>query len=164
MGALIATLLAVWAAVDGNESDGGAPREAEIVSAAALRQAATEGEAPVYWAGQVKGTQLEFSRPSSGRSYVRYLPPDAEAGARQRFLTVGTYAYEDPVAALRESGKEADGVLAIAPGDGTIYFARQDPKSVYVAYPGDEVEIEVFAPRFREALELATSGRIVRVE
>lgn len=161
---LIAALLAIWVSVDGNGPGGGASHEAEIVSAAALRRAAMEGEAPVYWAGQIEGRQLEFSRPSSGRSYVRYLPPNAEAGARQRFLTVGTYAYEDPVAALRESGREAGGALAIAPGDGIVYFARQDPKSVYLAYPGDEVEIEVFAPRFREALELATSGRIVPVE
>lgn len=164
----IAILLAAWVLIDGNDSgDGSAsaePTEAEIVSVPALRQAVAAESAPVYWAGAIAGSGLELSRPSSERAYVRYLPSGVEAGDRRRFLTVGSYSFENPTAALRSRGEEPGGVLATAPGDGTVYFDREDPNSVYLAYPDVDVEVEVFAPEFKEALQLATSGHVVPVE
>jgi hypothetical protein len=76
---------------------------------------------------------------------------------------VGSYRITDPTAVLRSQGKQPGGVLATAPGGGTVYFNRQRPQSVYLAYPGVDVEVEVFAPDFKQALQLVTSGRIVPV-
>jgi hypothetical protein len=93
---------------------------------------------------------------------VRYLTDGAEAGDPQaNFLTVGTYDDPDAVAALRRQGGEPGGVLAKAPGGATVYFERTKPRSVYLAYPGVDVQIEVYDPDFERALQLVNSGQIV---
>jgi hypothetical protein len=165
---LVAAALVVWLLLDDSGSDDETAAQAssygaEIVSVEALRGLAGEGES-IYWAGPPAGSELELSRPSGGRTYVRYLIGDAEAGDPRPFLTVGSYRIVDPVAVLRKQGSRPGGVLATAPDDGTVYFNRQNPKSVYLAYPGEDIEVEVYAPSFQQALQLATSGRIVPVE
>jgi hypothetical protein len=135
---------------------------AEIVGAAALREAAAEEATPVYWAGEQMGTKLELSRPSKDRTYVRYLTGDARAAdPRADFLTVSTYAQPKAVAALRRQGKRPGGVIGLAPGNATVYYDRADPQSAYLAYPGVPVEIEVYDPSFKRALQLVNSGQIV---
>jgi hypothetical protein len=142
------------------EKSGGA----RIVSASALREVAAEGTAPIYWIGEHRGTELELSQPSKGRTYVRYLTGGASAGdPRPRFLTVSTYVQPKAVAALRRQGKRPGGALGSAPGNATVYFSRTDPRSVYLAYPGVPVEIEVYDPSFKRALRLVDSGQIVAV-
>jgi hypothetical protein len=164
---LIAAGLVLWLLLDdsgSNEkaSDTVSSSGAEIVSVESLRSAAEE--TPIYWAGPPEGSELELSQPSPDRTYVRYLTGGVEAGDPQLFLTVGSYRLADPVAALRGQGGQPDGVLVKAQDGGTVYFSKERPESVYLAYPGTETQIEVYAPDFQEALELATSGRIVPVE
>jgi hypothetical protein len=151
----------------GSEDDSGTQASsngAEIVSAGSLRAAAGKKTAPVYWAGERRGTELELSQPSNDRTYVRYLTGGAEAGDRRaNFLTVSTYAQPNAVAALRRQGKEPGGAISLAPGNATVYFDRTDPRSVYLAYPGVPVQIEVYDPSFKRALQLVNSGQIVAV-
>lgn len=166
---LVTVLLALLLLVGcgGSEDDPGTQASsngAEVVSASSLRTAAAKGTAPVYWAGERSGTELELSQPSEDRTYVRYLTGDAVAGDPQAsFLTVGTYAQPNAVAALRRQGKEAGGSIGVAPGNATVYFDRTDPQSVYLAYPGVPVQIEVYDPNFKRALQLVNSGQIVAV-
>jgi hypothetical protein len=163
----IAVLLVLWLLIDDN--DPAEPSEpvaggAHIVSVDELREIAGTGTDPIYWAGPPAGSELELSRPEATRTYVRYLVGEAEAGDPRPFLTVGSYRIANAAATLRHQGHRPGGVMATAPGDGTVYFERESPKSVYLAYPGDDVEIEVYAPNFQQALDLVTSGRIVPVE
>jgi hypothetical protein len=147
----------------GNSSseEGGVPR---IVSVEELQESFSGQDPPVYWAGERPGAELELSQPAEGQTYVRYLTGGAEAGdERPNFLTVGTYVLPDAVATLRRQGREPGGVLASAAGNATVYFAREEPHSVYLAYPGVDVEIEVYDPSFKRALQLVNSGQIVTV-
>ena len=137
---------------------------AEIVDAGALKERSEEEEMPIYWAGEQTGTELELSVPEEGRTYVRYLTGGAEAGDPQpNFLTVGTYAFAEPIPALEELAEKDEGVSRSAPGGGFVYFNRATPNSVYLAYPEEEVQIEVFDPDPKRAKELATSGEIVPI-
>jgi hypothetical protein len=155
----IVVVVAVGGGDSGSSSKSGEP---EIVSAETLRELSSEPGEPIYWAGERAGTELELSQPGEGRTYVRYLTGGAKAGdSRPDFLTVGTYEQADPVAALRRQAKRETGVLGKAPGGATVYFGRENPSSVYLAYPGVEVEIEVYDPNFKEALQLVQSGQIV---
>lgn len=164
LAAVIAALLVFWVLVDDNDpaETPAAASGAEIVSVESLRSAAEA--TPIYWVGPPEGAELELSQPSPDRTYVRYLTGGAEAGDPRPFLTVGSYKLADPVKALRSQGKGANGVLAKAPNGGVVYFERESPESVYLAYPGVNTQIEVFAPNFQQALRLVTSGRIVPVE
>jgi hypothetical protein len=168
--AVLAAVLLISVLSNGGD-DNSSESEAEtstasavIVSADALREKATEREGPIYWAGEQAGAQIEFSQPQAGRTYVRYLTGGAEAGdPSAEFLTVGTYAFKDAAKALREQAKHPNGVLASAPGGGVVYFDTTHPQSVYLAYPGEEAQIEVYDPNPKRSLGLVSSGLIVPV-
>jgi hypothetical protein len=148
----------------GPEPEQSSPGAAEVVSADSLRQTSSEGATPIYWAGEQERAELELSQPDRSRTYVRYLTGSAEAGdERADFLTVGTYAQPNAVAFLRRQAKRSGGTIGEAPGDATVYFDRNDPGSVYLAYPGSPVQIEVYDPSFERALRLVNSGQIVAV-
>ncbi len=150
---------------DADSSQQASPGGAEIVSADSLRQTASEGTTPIYWAGERTGTRLELSRPDKTRTYVRYLTDDAEAGSkRAHFLAVSTYVQPHAASSLRRQGKRSGGTVARALGGATVYYERDDPRSVYLAYPGTQVEVEVFDPSFKQALRLVNSGAIVAVD
>jgi hypothetical protein len=162
----VAVVLLILAITDGGDDDSGsdATTSAEIVSVDELREIAAEEDEPVYWAGDQAGAELELSRPTQGRTYVRYLTDGAEAGdPNPEFLTVGTYAFPDAAETLEEQGREPGGVLASAPGGGVVYFSRTQPENVYLAYPGEDVQIEVYDPDAKRAIELASSGQIVPI-
>jgi hypothetical protein len=168
--AMTTLVLALMAGCGGSGSDSSSSQPtssgaAEIVSADSLREAAVAGTRPIYWAGEQDGTELELSRPDKGRTYVRYLTGGAEAGdKRADFLTVGTYAQPNAVASLRRQAKRSGGTLGHAPNNATVYYDRGSPQSVYLAYPGAPVEVEVFDPSFKRALRMVESGQIVAVE
>lgn len=137
---------------------------AQIVSADSLRKTASSA-VPIYWAGEQDGTELELSRPDKDRTYVRYLTDGAEAGdKRADFLTVGTYTQPNAVASLRRQAKRSGGTISRAPGNVTVYYDRDKSQSIYLAYPGTQVEVEVFDPSFKRALRLVESGQIIAVE
>lgn len=161
---LAAVLLVVWLVSGDDDDSSGSSGEARVVSAEELEDAVAGEAEPVYWAGEQEGAELELSQPEGGRTYVRYLTGGAEAGdERADFLTVGTYVQPDAVKALRDQAKASDGVLGTAPGKAVVYFNRDQPASVYLAYPGVDVQIEVFDPNFTRALQLVNSGQIVPV-
>lgn len=161
---LAAVLLVAWLVSGDDDDSPNAAGEAQLVSAEELEDAVEDETEPVYWAGEQEGAELELSQPEAGRTFVRYLTGGAEAGdERAEFLTVGTYVQPDAVGALRRQAKESGGVLGTAPGDAVVYFNRDQPTSVYLAYPGVDVQIEVFDPSFTHALQLVNSGQIVPV-
>lgn len=163
--ALALALLAGCGGSDSGSSQQANSGEATVVSADSLRETASKGTTPVYWAGEQDGTELELSRPDKDRTYVRYLTGGAKAGdKRADFLTIGTYAQPNAVASLRRQAQRSGGTVDHAPGNATVYFNRDNPQSVYLAYPGNPVEVEVFDPSFKRALQLAESGQIVAVE
>lgn len=141
------------------------PGAAEIVSPDSLRETASEAATPIYWAGEQDETELELSQPEKDRAYVRYLTGGADAGdKRADFLTIGTYAQPNAVASLRRQAKRSGGTIDHAPGSATVYYDRGNPQSVYLAYPGAPVEVEVFDPSFKRALQMVESGQVVAVE
>ena len=48
-------------------------------------------------------------------------------------------------------------------GGGIAFYSKSAPTSVYVAYPGSNVQIEVYDPSAAQAAQLVTSGKIVPV-
>jgi len=162
---LALALLAACGGSDASSSQTTSSGATKIVSADYLRETAAGGTAPIYWAGERDGTELELSRPDKDRTYVRYLTGDAEAGdKRADFLTVSTYAQSNAVASLRRQSRRSAGTIAHAPGNATVYFNRANPGSVYLAYPGTPIEVEVFDPSFKRALRLVESGQVIAVE
>jgi hypothetical protein len=116
---------------------------------------------PIYWAGERPATQLELKEEAEGSVYLRYLPPGAEAGdPNQQYLTVGTYPVANAVGALRRAATQS-GVALQHLADGRVVLRNSASEgSVYLAYPGSDLQIEVYDPTPGRSLRLIRSGAI----
>ena len=168
LGVVVLIAIGIWLITKGGDdnsssSSSSGVRSPEAVTPAELSEVAGEAKSPIYWAGDQPGSTLELSE-TEGRTYVRYLTEGAEPGdARPNFLTVGSYQFADPVAALEKLAENPGGVKRTVPGGGIAFFNRERPQNVYLAYPDEEVQIEVYDPDPTVAKELVTTGQIVPV-
>jgi hypothetical protein len=135
-----------------------------LVSAAQLTSVSHSLGRPIYWAGPRDDSSYELTVTDSGRVYVRYLPRGAAAGdSRADFLTVGTYtgtqAYENlkkvSTGPAVHSNLLDDGGLLVAP--------KRLPKSVYLAYPKADYQVEVYDSTSGAARRLALNGLIEQI-
>jgi hypothetical protein len=177
IGAVVAIALAaafvVWLLVRDNGDSSGSTTEQTTTTAAVgpaaadpaiLRAIADDAGHPVYWIGPRQNRIYELTRTSSGRIFIRYLPPDVRVGNRAaRFTIVGTYPVENAHQVLRDLSQQQGQRSASVPGGGLAVYSRSAPTNVYLAYPGSNVQIEVYDPSAERALRLATSGRVVPV-
>jgi hypothetical protein len=164
--ALLAAFL-VWLLLirDGGGSAPAAGAGPVAVSEDDLVALADEVGHPVYWAGPVDGAELEATRTQDGQIYVRYLTDGAEVGDETgAFLTVGTYPFPDVQATLEEKADEAGALVNETPDGNLVVTNRNEPTSVYIADPDQELQVEVYDPDPERAFTLATSGGIVAVE
>jgi hypothetical protein len=129
-----------------------------LASAAELTTASRLLRQSFYWAGTRKGFRYEFTRTTNGYVYVRYLPRGVRAGdPRARFLIVATYPFRNAYATVKKYAKGK----AVAGPNGSIYFVRpNDPKSVLVAFPNVDDEIEVYDHSPAVARAIAADGRV----
>jgi hypothetical protein len=119
---------------------------------------------PVYWAGPKNGMTYELTRTTNGRVFVRYLPSDVPVGIRQaEFTIVGTYPVPGALKVLQELAKKPGETSFSAPHHGFAVYDTSHPTNVYVAYPGSNLQIEVFDPSAEHARELITSGAVAPV-
>jgi hypothetical protein len=135
----------------------------EAASVGDIHALAALSRHPIYWAGGQSGVTYELSELSDGRIFVRYLPKGVSVGDPRAFQTIGTYPVTDAFAAVTAISQQPGATKLSLPNGGIAAIAPKHPTSVYVAYPGSSLEIEVYAPSPRQALQLVTSGRISAV-
>jgi hypothetical protein len=179
IGAVVALALAagfvVWLIVRGDDDDSsGGPTTTQTTTVAEigpaektqaeLRSLSSEAGHPIYWVGPQSGRRYELTRTSDGRIFVRYLTPGAEIGdPRAKYTIVGTYPVPGALEVLKKLSKQKGEKSVSAPGGGLAVYSIDAPTNVYVAYPGSDVQIEVFDPSAKRALHLVTSGRVAPV-
>lgn len=160
-----AVALGAWIASDEGSTDVTTSEAEGRPSVAAddqelARQAASVGHV-VYWAGPIADRRYELTQTSDGRAYVRYLTTGVAAGdVRPRFLTVGTYPVEDAFATTQAAAARDDARPVRAPAGSVAFTTTARPQSVYLAYEGSDLQIEVFHPAPQQARLLVESGRI----
>jgi hypothetical protein len=131
-------------------------------SAAELKELATLLGHPIYWAGPRARYTYELTRTTDGKVYIRYLRPGVSVGdLRPRFLTVATYPFPGAFAAVEKTAQEGRTIELEGGGIGVVDGSY--PKSVHVAFPGSDYQIEVYHPSPRAARALVASGRIAPV-
>jgi hypothetical protein len=120
---------------------------------------------PIYWAGEQPGTtDIELTQTQDGNVYVRYLSRDAAvANTKPSFLTIGTYPFPDAYHALKVIGDRPGGEVQRIEDDGLVVTNSNSPTSVYLAYPGKDIQVEVYDPNPSKALDLVTSGAVAPV-
>ena len=118
---------------------------------------------PVFWAGRKSGYTYELSKTTRG-TYVRYLPPGVPLGDNHpKYTTIASYPFKNAFAATKKAGTKKGAITRSLPGGGIAIANAAVAKSVYVSFPGTNVQVEVFDPSPARARHLAFSGKIVPV-
>jgi hypothetical protein len=153
--------LAAIGGLHSNRPDTGAKPVA--VSEQTLRSLAAKFGHPVYWAGPKTGYTYELTTSSNGNIYIRYLPAGASSGAPAAYLTVATYPFPGALAAIQRQAKghRADTITLAGGGLGLVDHAY--PKSVHLAYPRLDYQVEVFDPSPARVRQIVGSGRIAAI-
>jgi hypothetical protein len=119
----------------------------------------------VYWAGPKASVTYELTRASRGYVYVRYLPQGVEIGdKRPQFLTVGTYPQPDAFASVQKAAKKKDEIVRNIGNGGLAVASPQRPQSIYFAYPGSDLLVEVYNPSSDQAFRAVVSGQVKPIQ
>jgi hypothetical protein len=138
-----------------------APPKAE--SEAGLTALAGKLGHPIYWAGRKKGDTYELTRDSTtGQVLIRYLPSGAPVGSKKNYLAIATYPFPGGYDGIKRASKTKGTVSFKFPGGGLAVFDPNHPTNVHFAYPGTDVQGEVYEPKGK-AKELLTSGQIAAI-
>jgi hypothetical protein len=118
----------------------------------------------VYWAGPVSGAKYTLAVPAEGQAYVRYLPNgDGLTDTQPNYVVIATYTTTDAFRATQAAGNQSNGVTFINAEGAAVYYNKDTPTNVYVAYPNLNYQIEVFNPIAKTALEIASKQGALRL-
>ncbi len=119
----------------------------------------------IYWAGPKNGVRYEFTQEKNGHVFVRYLTGKAKKGVRAaNYLIVATYKYPNAYPLLKKlANKNAISGALKGPGGSVIYVRPHDQKSVLMAWPKTNYEVEIYDPLPTQALLTAKSGNVAPV-
>ena len=130
----------------------------------ALRNLSEKVGHPIYWLGKQAGHTYELTQLNNGRIFVRYLPHGVPIGSPQAIFTiVGTYPVPNAFNVQKKLAKKSGELSFTAPHHGLAVFSTARPTNVYLAYPGSNLQIEVFDPSPQRARNLIMTGRVVPV-
>jgi hypothetical protein len=166
LGAVLAVAIAVgfiaWLIFKDDDNDNS--NQAANVAAASLQgvQATRDSVGhPVYWAGERKNQTYELTHTANGNIFIRYLPSKADVGApRPDYLTVGTYPFKRAHQTLERLARREDAVSRKLTRGGIVVARKPKSLNVYLAYPDEDLQVEVYDQHPGRALQLASSGRI----
>ena len=163
IGAIIALAVAsgvvVWLVVQNNGGSSTPRAQAHgnqpvAASRHRLRVLAASLGHPIFWLGPEPGYTYELTQTQNGKIYIRYLPHGVRVGSAKPYLTVATYPFPGAFPAIQRL-TQARGALAVVDG--------QYPKSIHLAYPGSNFQVEVYDPLPSTTRKIVASREIVPV-
>jgi hypothetical protein len=119
---------------------------------------------PIYWAGKQSGVTYELTKTADNRVFVRYLPAGTPIGSSKPYLTIGTYPVSHAFAVTSKVAADSSSDPVDIGKDGVAFSRRKSPESVYLAYRGSNVQIEVYDPTPGRARDLVASRRVTAVK
>jgi len=119
----------------------------------------------VYWAGPERGAKYTINAQNVGAIYVRYLPDGKGiSDTAPNYRVIATYKEANGYDATLAAGNQANGVSVVRPDNtGVIYYNKNTPTNVYLAYKGQPYQIEIFDPSAEVALDMANDDTRITV-
>ena len=142
----------------------GQQQTAKGVSPDDLRSLSAKVGHPIYWLGEESGHIYELTQLQNGRIFVRYLPHGVPIGSPEAIYTiVGTYPVANAYNVMKQLAKKPGEHSFAAPNNGLAVYSSARPTNVYLAYPGSNLQVEVFDPSPQHARSLIATGHVVPV-
>jgi len=122
-----------------------------------LRNLIKENKIQAYWTGPIKDGSYTLNSSTPGQTFIRYVPEGEKCDdLSPDFRVIATYEEPDAFATTEAAGTTADGVSLLNTDGSIVYFNKNTPTNIYLAYPGMSFQIEVYDPDPKEAISLAT--------
>lgn len=131
---------------------------------AQLRQVVREIDQKVYWAGPMRGAKYTINAQNFNSIYVRYLA-DGKGISDQtpKYRVIATYKEANAYNSTLSAGNQANG-LSFTTADGrVVYYNKQVPTNVYVAFKSLPYQIEIFDPNAKTSLAIANSSSDIQL-
>ena len=123
-----------------------------------LKSIISENNIQAYWTGPLKDATYSLNSSTAGQVFIRYIPKGQECDdVRPNFRVIATYEEVDAFATTESAGTTSDGVSLLNADGSIVYFNKNVPTNIYVAYPGIDYQIEIYDPDPKEAVSLATT-------
>ena len=136
-------------------------RRPNVIKAREILEMATSGGARALGLGNELGT-LEAGKLADlitlDLNEVGWAP-----SAGQDLYTALVYAVNGAYDVVKRLAGKPDATQVPVTGGGVAFYAKSEPRSVYVAFPGTNAQTEVYSPRPAEAKGLVTAGKIVPI-
>jgi hypothetical protein len=118
----------------------------------------------VYWAGPMRGAKYTINAQNVGAIYVRYLPNSKGiSDTSPKYRVIATYKETNAYDATLAAGNQPNGVsFAKDDGAGVVYYNKNTPTNVYLAYKALPFQIEVFDPAAETALAMANDAEKIQ--
>ena len=119
----------------------------------------------VYWSGPERGSKYTINAQNVGAIYVRYLPDGKGiSNTAPNYRVIATYKEANGYDATLAAGNQANGVSVARPDNtGVIYYNKNTPTNVYLAYKSQPYQIEIFDPSAEVALDIANDDTRISI-
>lgn len=123
---------------------------------AELIELASNINQPIYWLGPAENSTYTLTIAENEQAYIKYLPEgvlpsDSETPLR----IIATYLRENAFSVTQTAANNPGAVGLSNSSGAAIYYNSATPSNVYLAFPGQNFQIEIFDPVPGAALELA---------
>ena len=133
------------------------------LSEAELKSVVANLNSVVYWVGPLENAKYTLDVTDAGAAFVRYLPNGQGANdTAKNYLIVATYRVNAAYDAIKTAGNEQDGIALMTSDGAAVYYNKNASTNVYMAYPGQDLQIEVFDPTPGKALQLVNTTGLVK--
>lgn len=129
-----------------------------------LKKLIKEDNLRAYWTGPLKNATYTLNSSTKGQIFIRYVPKSEKCDdVAAKFRVIATYDEADAFATTQAAGTTADGVSLLNADGSIVYFNKNVPTNIYLAYPGIDYQIEIYDPNPKEAVTLATRAGILQM-
>jgi len=130
-----------------------------------LREVIQRENLVAFWLGPEPGAKYTLNVTAGNQVFIRYLPSgQGLEDISQSYVIVGTYQQENAYEITEAAGAQPNGITFINADGAMVYYSKLLPTNVYLAFPDQDFEIEIFDPRDGGALSsAATLGRVSRI-
>lgn len=129
-----------------------------------LKKLVKDEKITAYWAGPVSQATYSINTTNAGQVFVRYVLKGQNCDSENNdFRVIATYTLANAFESTKAAGSQSNGV-SLANQDGSVvYFSKDTPTNVYIAYPALDYQIEIYDPNPKEAVTIATTANRIEL-
>lgn len=129
-----------------------------------LREVVAQIDQKVYWAGPMSGAKYTINAQNFNSIYVRYLANGKGISDQTpKYRVIATYKEANAYNSTLSAGNQANGLSFTKPDGRVVYYNKQVPTNVYVAFKTQPYQIEIFDPDAKKSLEIANAATALQL-